>query len=273
MENKNVKTTTTTEENKKAVDAIVETAKKAPAKKAPAKKPVAKKAPVKGGIAASIANQRKKAPAAKPATARMPEKKAPAEKMEVKKPAPAKKVEEVDRKTEALKNSLMTLQSFTKNETAALTAAKAIASRDVDAIKAILAGLTKAERPVFMAINNAVQAEKSEKERASKAATKLDRETAERARVAAIVATLFEALAGMKQVTRKEMKAGDIIALDDIAFQVKAKTHDDIFCAFYEKAVPENKNIARFVPDYVIDNVPFPDGTRILRPVAPASSK
>ena len=35
-ENKTVKTTTT-EENKKAIDAIVETAKKAPAKKAPAK--------------------------------------------------------------------------------------------------------------------------------------------------------------------------------------------------------------------------------------------
>lgn len=259
MTEKNAKTTTTTnEENKKAVDAIIETAKKAPAKKAPAKK---------GGIAASIVNRRKKAPAVKPANAKIPAQEKPAEKVEVKK-APAEKL---DQKTEALKNSLLSLHSFKGNEKAALTAAKALLLRDVDAIKATLAGLTKAERPLFIALNNALQAEKTGKEKEKKAATKLDKETAERARVSAIVVTLFESLASMKVIARKEMRAGDIIVLDDLAFQVKAKTHDDIFCSFYEKAVPENKNIARHVPDYVISNAPFPDGTRILRPVAPAS--
>lgn len=253
-ENKNINATT--EENKKAIETIVETAKKAPAKKAPAK----------GGIAATIANRRKKTPAAKPVQEKPVAKKSvakPTAKMEEVKKTPAEKI---DQKTEALKNSLMTLQSFAGNEKAALAATKAIASRDIDAIKAILAGLPKSERPVFMALNNAIQAEKSEKEKASRTASKLDRDTSERARVSAIVTTLFESLESMRAITRKEMKAGDIIVCDGIAFKIKAKTHEDIFCAFFEKACAENKNIARFVPDYVISNAPFPDGTRILRP-------
>ena len=242
-ENKTVKTTTT-EDNKKAIDAIVETAKKAPAKKAPAKKPVAKTGPVKQRQIKSTAAA-KSEPAAKP--------------------EPAK----AEKPTDKLTASLSLLPSL-KGKTKELAAArKCIAESDAKAYSVIYAALTPAEQPLFLATYNAVRQEKAAKKAADAKAkdAALTKEQKERARVGALCAVLLESLKGAKVISRKEMKAGDVIQFGNVFFVLNgAKTRDTLYCSYYEM-IAEDNAVPRHIAEYAIDNKPFPDGAKILRPV------
>ena len=258
MTEKNVKTTTTTEENKKAIETIVKTAEKAPAKKAPAKKapatakkPVAKTGPVKQRQIKSTATA-KAEPTTKPEQA----------KAEQKKP---------DKLTASLA-ILPTLKGKTKELAAAR---KCIIESDSKAYATISAVLTDAEKPLFLAIYNTVRQEKAAKKAAdakAKDAT-LTKEQKERARVGALCAVLLESLKGAKAITRKEMKAGDVIQFGNVFFVLNgAKTKDTLYCSYYEMMAEDNA-VPRFIEEYAIDNKLFPEGTKILRPAVNGAPK
>ena len=262
-ENKTVKTTTTTEENKKAIDAIVETAKKAPAKKAPAKP--AEKAKAKKAQPA----KKERTPAQKAATERRV--KALQERKAMEK-VPEQKVGQPADKLTASLSLLPSLKGKTKELAAAR---KCIAESDAKAYSVIYAALTPAEQPLFLATYNAVRQEKAAKKAADAKAkdAALTKEQKERARVGAICAVLLESLKGAKVITRKEMKAGDVIQFGNVFFVLNgAKTKDTLYCSYYEM-IAEDNAVPRFIEEYAIDNKPFPDGTKILRPATKEAPK
>lgn len=257
-ENKNAKTTT--EENKKAIEAIVKTAEKAPAKKAPAKKapatasakkPVAKTGPVKQRQIKSTA-----AAKAEPAT------KLELAKAEQKKP-------------DKLTASLSILPTLKGKAEELAAARKCIIESDSKVYATISAVLTDAEKPLFLAIYNTVRQEKAAKKAADAKAkdAALTKEQKERARVGALCAVLLESLKGAKVIARKEMKAGDVIQFGNVFFVLNgAKTKDSLYCSYYEM-IAEDNAVPRFIEEYAIDNKPFPEGTKILRPAVKGTPK